>query len=249
VSVMALPKPLKVLVVDDELAFRKAIRASLAASGFTVEEAETGGEAVGAVLERPFDLVLLDINMPGMGGVEACQQIRALSPRTGIIMVTVRDTEEDKVEALEAGADDYVTKPFRLRELLARSCAVLRRRQPSLGEDPSILQAGNLRMDLNRRLLWKAGGQILLSPKEFELLSFLMKNQGAPLTHVKILHGVWGAEYGRERAYLRVYVRRLREKIEDDPANPSYIQTESWIGYRFLNPSDPNHLPSRNGDE
>ena len=246
---MALPKPLKVLVVDDELAFRKAIRASLAASGFTVEEAETGGDAVSAVLQRPFDLVLLDINMPGMSGVEACQQIRALAPRMGIIMVTVRDAEEDQVEALEAGADDYVTKPFRLRELIARSGAVLRRRQPNLGEDPTILQVGSLKMDLNKRLLWKAGGQIPLSPKEFELLSFLMRNQGAPLTHVRILHDVWGPEYGLERAYLRVYVRRLREKIEDDPANPSYIQTESWIGYRFLNPSDPNHLASRNGDE
>ena len=138
---MALPKPLRVLVVDDELAFRKAIRTSLAASGFTVEEAETGGDAVGAVLQRSFDLVLLDINMPGISGVEACQQIRALAPRMGIIMVTVRDTEEDKVEALEAGADDYVTKPFRLQELLARSGAVLRRRKPNLGEDPSILQA------------------------------------------------------------------------------------------------------------
>jgi two-component system KDP operon response regulator KdpE len=246
---MALPKPLRVLVVDDELAFRKAIRTSLAASGFTVEEAETGGDAVGAVLQRAFDLVLLDINMPGISGVEACQQIRALAPRMGIIMVTVRDAEEDKVEALEAGADDYVTKPFRLRELLARSGAVLRRRQPNLGEDPSILQAGNLKLDLKRHLLWKAGEQILLSPKEFELLSFFMRNQGAPLTHVKILHGVWGPEYGSERSYLRVYVRRLREKIEDDSAKPAYIQTESWIGYRFLNPLDPNHLASRNGDE
>jgi len=246
---MALSKPLKVLVVDDELPFRKAICASLAASGYTVESAETGGDAVGAVLQRPFDLVLLDINMPGMDGVEACQQIRALAPRMGIIMLTVRDAEEDKVEALEAGADDYVTKPFRLRELIARSGAVLRRRQPSLGEDPSILQIGSLKLDLKKRVLWKAGGQILLSPKEFELLSFLMRNQGAPLTHVRILNDVWGPEYGGERAYLRVYVRRLREKIEDDPAKPSYIQTESWIGYRFLNPSDPNHLPIPNGDE
>jgi two-component system, OmpR family, KDP operon response regulator KdpE len=248
-SVMTLPQPFSVLVVDDEPALRKTIRASLAASGFSVEEAETGGDAVGAVLQRPFDLVLLDVNMPGMGGIEACQQIRALAPRMGIIMVTVRDAEEDQVEALEAGADDYVTKPFRLRELIARSGAVLRRRQPNLGEDPTVLQVGSLKMDLTKRQLWKAGEQILLSPKEFELLSFLMRNQGAPLTHVKILHDVWGPEYCNERAYLRVYVRRLREKIEDDPAHPSYIQTESWIGYRFLNPSDPNHLRSRNGDD
>src|SRR5579862_9079430 len=127
---MASPKPLRVLVVDDELSFRKAICASLTASGFAVESAESGGDAMGAVLQRPFDLVLLDINMPGMDGVEACQQIRALAPRMGIIMLTVRNDEEDKIQALEAGADDYVTKPFRLRELIARSAAVLRRIQP-----------------------------------------------------------------------------------------------------------------------
>jgi two-component system, OmpR family, KDP operon response regulator KdpE len=241
---MVLPKPLRVLIVDDEVAFRNAVHTSLAASGFTVEDAGTGGDAVSAVLERPFDLVLLDINMPGMSGVEACQQIRALAPRMGIIMVTVRDTEEDKVEALEAGADDYVTKPFRLRELIARSGAVLRRRQSNPGEVASILEAGNLKLDLNRRQFWKAREQVALSPTEFELLSFLMKNQGAPLTHAKLLRSVWGAEYAGERASLRVYIRRLREKIEDDPAKPLYIQTESWIGYRFRNPLDPNYSVS-----
>jgi two-component system KDP operon response regulator KdpE len=246
---MASPKPLRVLVVDDERPFRKAVCASLTASGFAVESAETGGDAVRAVLLRPFDLVLLDINMPGMDGVEACQQIRALAPRMGIIMLTVRDAEEDKIQALEAGADDYVTKPFRLRELIARSGAVLRRTQPNRGEEPSILEAGSLKMDLKGRLLWKAGEQILLSPKEFELLCLLMRNQGVPLTHVRILHDVWGPTYVRERAYLRVYIRRLRQKIEDDPARPLYIHTESWIGYRFLNPLDPNYLTSRDEDE
>ena len=241
---MVLSKPLRILVVDDEVAFRNAVRTSLAASGFTVEDAGNGGDAVSAVLQRAFDLVLLDINMPGMSGVEACQQIRALAPGMGIIMVTVRDAEEDKVEALEAGADDYVTKPFRLRELIARSGAVIRRRRPNPEEVPSILEAGNLRMDLTRRQFWKAGERVPLSPTEFELLSLLMRNQGAPLTHLKILHHVWGAEYGQERASLRVYVRRLREKIEDDPAKPNYFQTESWIGYRFRNPLDPNNSAS-----
>lgn len=236
---ITLPQPFSVLVVDDEPALRKTIRASLAASGFAVEEAETGGEAIGVIQQRPFDLVLLDVNMPGVSGIEACRQIRAMAPRTGIIMVTVRDAEDDKVQALEAGADDYVTKPFRFRELVARLGAVLRRTHPDAGAEPGILQAGELKMDLERGTLSKAGEQIRLSPKEFELLSFLMKNQGMPLTHVKLLRAVWGPEYGGEFEYLRTYVRMLRKKIENDPARPQYVMTEPWVGYRFRNPSDP----------
>ncbi len=248
-SVTTLPQPFSVLVVDDEPALRKTIRASLAASGYTVEEAGTGGEAVGAIQQRTFDLVLLDVNMPGMSGVEACRQIRAYAPRMGIIMVTVRDAEEDKVRALEAGADDYVTKPFRFRELIARLGAVLRRTRTDLGADPVILRAGALKMDLEHHLLWKGSEQIRLSPKEFELLSFLMKSQGVPLTHVKLLRAVWGAEYGDELEYLRTYVRMLRKKIEDDPARPEYIQTEPWVGYRFRDPLDPDQAPRRHEDE
>lgn len=187
---------------------------------------------------RPFDLVLLDVNMPGLSGVEACRQIRALAPNTGIIMVTVRDAEEDKVRALEAGADDYVTKPFRFRELIARLGAVLRRTHVAAIES-GLVQVGNLRMDLDRRLLWKGDEEVRLSPKEFDLLSYLMKNQGFPLTHVKLLHAVWGSEYGSELEYLRTYVRMLRKKIEEDPARPDYILTEPWVGYRFRNPADP----------
>src|SRR5260221_3645139 len=222
--------PFSVLVVDDEPALRKTIRASLAASGFTVEEAGTGREAVGAVQQRPFDLVLLDVNMPGMSGVEACRQIRALAPRTGIVMVTVRDAEDDKVRALEAGADDYVTKPFRFRELVARIGAVLRRTHVEAGVEPIVLQAGDLKMDLDQRVVWKGNEQIRLSPKEFDLLSFLMKNQGAPMTHVKLLRAVWGPQYGNELEYLRTYVRMLRKKIEDDPAAPAGDQSMviSW---------------------
>src|SRR6202790_159220 len=158
-SVITLPQPFSVLVVDDEPALRKTIRASLAASGYTVEEAGTGGEALGAIQRQPFDLVLLDINMPGISGVEACQQIRALAPRMGIIMVTVRDAEEDKVQALEAGADDYVTKPFRFRELIARLGAVLRRTHTDISAEPGILQAGDLKMDIEHHLLWKGDDQ------------------------------------------------------------------------------------------
>jgi two-component system, OmpR family, KDP operon response regulator KdpE len=232
-------KPYDVLVVDDEAALRKVIRASLAASGFEVREASTGGEAVNLIRQGHFDVVLLDINMPGLGGVEACRQIRAFAPSVGIIMVTVRDAEEDKVRALEAGADDYVTKPFRFRELIARLGAVLRRTQAVREIDSGLLQAGDLKLDLDRRLLWRKGEQVRLSPKEFDLLAYLMKNQGAPITHIKLLRAVWGPEYGGELEYLRSYVRMLRKKIEDDPARPQYILTEAWVGYRFQNPSDP----------
>ena len=232
-------QPASVLVVDDEFALRKALRASLTASGFAVEEARNGEEAVGAVRQRPFDLFLLDINMPGVGGVEACQKIRGLAPQTGIVMVTVRDSENDKVNALEAGADDYLTKPFRLRELIARLRAVLRRTHARDAAQPAVLTAGDLEMDLPRRLLRRGGQPVHLAPKEFELLAFMMQNQGVPLTHAKLLRAVWGIEYGNELEYLRSYVKMLRKKIEDDPSKPEYILTEPWVGYRFRNPSDP----------
>ncbi|MGO9272330.1 MAG: response regulator transcription factor [Terriglobia bacterium] len=228
----------RVLIVDDEPPLRKALRASLTAAGFTVEEARTGDEAVAVAKQHPFDLVLLDINMPGLTGFEACRRIRALAPRTGIVMVTVRDAEDDKVRALESGADDYITKPFRLRELIARLRAVLRRTQLE-DSTQAVLQAGNLEIDLERRLLRRAGKQVHLSPKEFDLLAYLMRNLDAPVTHVKLLRAVWGPEYGNELEYLRSYVKMLRKKIEDDPARPEYILTEPWVGYRFCNPSDP----------
>jgi two-component system, OmpR family, KDP operon response regulator KdpE len=227
-----------VLVVDDELALRKALRLSLSASGFTVEEARSGEEALGTVRGHPFDLVLLDINMPGISGIDACRKIRGISPHAGIVMVSVRDREDDKVRALEAGADDYVTKPFNLRELTARLRAVLRRTRQETHE-PEVLEAGNLKIDFQRRLLWRGGEEVHLSPTEFELLAYMMKHPDAVLPHVKLLRTIWGPEYGGELEYLRSYVRMLRKKIENDPANPEYILTEPWVGYRFHNPSDP----------
>jgi two-component system, OmpR family, KDP operon response regulator KdpE len=229
----------KVLVVDDDFALRSALRKSLTAGGFNVEEARSGEEAVSAIRQQAYDLVLLDINMPGMAGVEACRRIRELLPQTGIVMVTVRDSENDKVEALEAGADDYVTKPFRLRELIARLRAVLRRTQSRDAALPVVVTAGDLEIDIERHVLRRAGQPIHLAPKEFELLSYMMQNQGIPLTHARLLRSVWGAEYGNELEYLRSYVKMLRKKIERDPAKPEYILTEPWVGYRFRNPSDP----------
>ena len=237
-----------VLVVDDEPALRKALRTSLIASGFAVEEARDGEEALLTARRHPFDLVLLDINMPGINGIDACRRMRGISPRAGIVMVTVRDSEEDKVRALEAGADDYVTKPFKLRELTARLRAVLRRTQAAEATQSSVLQAGNLKMDLERRLLWRGEEEVHLSPTEFDLLAFMMKNMGAPLTHIKLLRTIWGPEYGGELEYLRSYVRMLRRKIEDDPAKPEYILTEPWVGYRFRNPSDPDSPPAEDDE-
>jgi two-component system KDP operon response regulator KdpE len=164
-------------------------------------------------------------------------------------MVTVRDQKDDKVRALEAGADDYVTKPFKLRELTARLRAVLRRTRMSGAAEPVVLQAGNLELDLHERILRRNGEEIHLSPKEFDLLAFMMKNAGAPLTHIKLLRSVWGVEYGNELEYLRSYVRMLRKKIETDPAAPEYIVTEPWLGYRFRDPSDPDSPPESTHDD
>jgi len=224
-----------VLVVDDEPPLRSVLQTSLSARGFAVEEASSGEQALEIIPQRAFDIVLLDINMPGMGGLEACHRIRTLAPHLGIVMVTVRDAESDIVRALDAGADDYITKPFRFGELVARLRAVLRRRDS--GDVPAVLQAGNLEIDFERRVLRRAGKVIHLTPTEFDLLALLMRNQGMPLTHAKLLNSIWGPEYREELEYLRSYVRALRRKIEDDPSRPKYIQTEPWLGYRFHNPS------------
>jgi|HubBroStandDraft_6_1064221.scaffolds.fasta_scaffold32803_3 two-component system KDP operon response regulator KdpE len=238
-SAITSTRPSNVLVVDDEAGLRKIICTALGASGFIVEEARHGQEALAAIQLHRFDLVLLDINMPGLSGVETCRQIRLIEPSTGIIMLTVRDGEEDRVRALDAGADDYVTKPFRFRELKARLGAVLRRIRADVVEESGILRAGSLKLDLNQRTLWKAGRKIHLSRREFDLLSFLMKSRGAPLTHAKLLRAVWGPECGNELEYLRTYMRLLRKKIEDDPGKPQYLLTDPWVGYRFRDPSDP----------
>jgi two-component system KDP operon response regulator KdpE len=249
VNIMAPKQSCSVLIVDDEAALRRTIKTSLSASGFSVEEAGTGGDAVSVIQLRSFDIVLLDVNMPGINGIETCRKIRTLAPRTGIIMVTVRDAEEDKVRALEAGADDYVTKPFRFRELTARLRAVLRRIRIDVADEPNILKAGDIKVDLENRMLWKSDEEIRLSPKEFDLLSFLMKNQGAPLTHARLLRAVWGVEYGGEFEYLRTYIHMLRKKIEEDPAKPQYLLTEPWVGYRFRNPFDPDQPGVTSEDE
>src|ERR1700684_2563734 len=174
-------KPVKVLIVDDEPAMRRALSAALAASGRLVEAAQDAEEAIEAIHQQVFDLVLLDINMPGMGGIEACRRIRPLAPNAGIVMITVCDSLEDKVKALDSGADDYITKPFLLRELLARLRALMRRTGVGDLRLADVLRVGDLELNIEHRLLHKAGQEIHLSPLEFDLLSYLMRQPGVPI--------------------------------------------------------------------
>src|ERR1700731_4037714 len=225
-----------ILLVDDEPAFRKTLCKSLAVAGHTVEEASSGGEAVDKLADSSFQFVLLDLNMPGMCGLTTCRVIRSIAPRLGIVILSVRDTEQDRIAALNAGADDYLTKPFGLRELIARLNAISRRIQTEPADEPEVLRAGELEMDLHGHSVRRSGEALHLTPKEFELLAFLMKNEGSPVAHTTLLRTIWGPNYGNESHYLRSYVKALRKKIEVDPARPAYILTEPRIGYRFTNP-------------
>jgi two-component system KDP operon response regulator KdpE len=228
-----IPSHGKILIVDDESSIRRALRNTLHGMGFTVDDASTGEEALQRVREEKYDVVLLDINMPGIGGIRACREMRKSLPRLGILMLTVRDSEEDKVAALDAGADDYITKPFNIRELAARIRAAVRRSSVSYVDPDAEMRIGNIELDPARRLVRKGGEPVHLTPKEFDLLRYLMAHAGLPITHARLLHAVWGPEYGGELEYLRTFVRQLRKKLEDDPAEPAYLLTDSHIGYRF----------------
>lgn len=223
----------KILVVDDEPSIRQTLSMTLGKAGFEVAEAGTGEEALASIRSDHYEAVLLDMNMPGMGGMQACKEIRNLSPGMPILMLTVRDAPDDKVEALESGADDYVTKPFHMRELTARVRAAIRRSKTHDRLPEEVIKIGRISLDAGRRQVSKAGKPIHLTPKEFDLLQYLMQNAGKPIAHNRLLTAVWGPEYGGELEYLRTFVRQLRKKLEDDPANPKYLVTEMWYGYRF----------------
>lgn len=223
--------------MDDEPAMRRALSASLAASGYSVDDAASGEEALKKIAQQPFELVLLDINMPGISGIEVCRRIRPLLPNAGIVMISVLDALDEKVRSFDGGADDYVTKPFLLRELLARLRALVRRSGLEQTAEADVLRIGALELDFRGRLVRKEGREVHLSPTEFDLLAYLMQHPGVPIDHTKLLQTVWGPEYGSELEYLRSYVRFLRKKIETDPAHPEYILTEPWVGYRFRDPS------------
>lgn len=222
-----------VLVVDDDLSTRRALRVTLSELGFTVVEAARGEEALSLVRITWFDAVLLDVDMPGMGGVETCRAIRRAIARLPILMLTVMDSEDDKVLALDAGADDYITKPFQLRELTARVRSAVRRRNIQDTNRDAPIRYGRLELDPVKYRVLKRGRSIHLTPKEFEMLHYLMTHAGEPIPHARLLKAVWGPEYGHELEYLRTFIRQLRSKIEDDPKNPHYLLTDAYVGYRF----------------
>jgi two-component system KDP operon response regulator KdpE len=223
----------KLLIVDDEPAIRWALKKSLQGMNFEIAEAENAEQAIALARTARFEALLLDVGMPGMNGIEACRRLRKLMPLLGIVMLTVRDAEEDKVEALDAGADDYITKPFNVRELAARLRAVVRRSRAVRGNDAAPIRIGEIELDPARRLVTRSGAEVHLTPKEFEMLRFLMSNAGLPIAHARLLREIWGPDHGSELEYLRTFVRQLRKKLGDDAAAPRYLMTEPQIGYRF----------------
>jgi two-component system, OmpR family, KDP operon response regulator KdpE len=222
-----------ILVVDDDTSMRRALRVTLLGMGFTVVEAARGEEGLSLVRVTWFDAVLLDMDMPGMGGVETCRSIRRAVERLPILMLSVLDGEDDKVLSFDAGADDYISKPFQLRELTARLRSAVRRRNAQDTNRDATIRHGELELDPVKYRVLKRGNSIHLTPKEFEMLHYLMMHAGEPIPHSRLLKSVWGPEYGNELEYLRTFVRQLRKKIEDDPRNPKYLLTDAYVGYRF----------------
>jgi two-component system, OmpR family, KDP operon response regulator KdpE len=221
----------RILVVDDDPQIRRVLRTTLIAQGYEVVDARSGDEALERVRSEKLDLVILDMNMPGMNGIETCRSIRSNSD-TAIIMLTVRDSEADKVEALDAGADDYMTKPFGSPELLARIRAALRR-LPQVATGLQTVRVDDMEINFTTRRVTVGSKEIRLTPKEFDLLQYMVSHPNLPLPHTKLLQSVWGPDYGDEVEYLRVFVNQLRKKIEKNPSSPKYLITEPWIGYRF----------------
>lgn len=223
----------RILVIDDDPQIRRAMRATLTARDYQVSDSRTGQEGLEMLRASSYDLVLLDINMPGMSGLETCRLIRAGS-EIAIIMLTVSNAEKDKVDALDAGADDYITKPFSIPELLARIRATLRRLpQPPGHADLQPLLAKGVQIDLPAREVTVRGQTSRLTAKEFDLLSYLLARPNKTIAHRELLQAVWGPDYGDELEYLRVFINRLRKKIEPDPSSPQFLITDAWAGYRF----------------
>ncbi len=223
----------RVLVVDDEPQILRALETTLRGAGYTVETAATAGEALARAAARPPEAVILDLVLPDGSGVDVCRELRGWL-QSPIVVLSVVSEEQEKVEALDAGADDYVTKPFGVDELLARLRAALRRAGPST--EP-VIEVGELEIDLERRLVHRAGEPVSLTPHEFELLRVLAQHEGKLMTHRMLLREVWGPAYQNESHYLHVYISQLRRKLESDPARPQYLRTEPGAGYRLVNPA------------
>ena len=224
-----------ILVVDDEPAVRRTLRANLLARGYDVMAVETGEEALVHFDQHPSDLVVLDLMLPGLSGLEVCEALRAQSS-VPILVLSARGEEATKVKALDLGADDYLTKPFGIDELLARVRALLRRLGSAAGGD-TIVKVGDLTLDPAGHEIRRDEAKLNLTPREYDVLSYLIRNTGKVVTHRVLLQHVWGPEYGSETQYLRVFINRLRHKLEDDPAHPHYIVTEPGVGYRMIVPS------------
>jgi two-component system KDP operon response regulator KdpE len=239
------PEPLNtnqgaILVVDDETSVRRVLSATLTGMGFTVVAASRGQEAVELVKVAQFDAVLLDVDMPGMGGIEACRSIRCSNAFLPVLILTAMDSEDDRVVGLDAGADDYITKPFAMRELVARLRSAVRRKKThdtnqDAHKEEALIRYGELELDPVKYRLRKRGRRIHLTPKQFAMLHYLMMHAGEVVSQEQLLKYAWGPEYGDESTYLRVYMCQLRKKIEDDPLNPEYLITLAHVGYRFNN--------------
>ena len=227
---MSCAAPLRVLAIDDEPAIRRFLRTSLRAEGYDIIEAETAEAGLAEIRRRAPDLVMLDLGLPGMDGIEMIRRLREGGSTVPIIVLTSRTDEAGKVEALDLGADDYVTKPFGMDELLARIRAALRHRLQQEGERP-LFHSGDLAVDLVRRIVTVRGAEVKLSPREYDILRLLIRHAGKVLTHRMLLKEVWGGD--ADVQYLRIYIRQLRQKIEPDPERPTHIFTETGVGYRL----------------
>jgi two-component system KDP operon response regulator KdpE len=241
------PERFRFLVAAGNDDLRQSLVDSLAPAGYSLEEVRGEREAVDVARQGRFDLVLLGLDLsetsgPEASGLDACRKLRAREPQLRIVMAVADDRPEYEEAALDAGADDCIAAPFRFREVVARLGAVLRRVPRKRGPKARILRAGCLKVDPGRRLFYRAGREVHLSPREFDLLLFLMNNPETAFTHVKLLRALWGSEGGRDVESLRPHVNGLRRKIEDDPTNPEYILTEPWVGYRFHNPGSRSRL-------
>jgi two-component system KDP operon response regulator KdpE len=223
---------LRVLLVDDEVSIQRAVGPLLKSRGYDVEVVGTGAAAIAAIAARPADLVVLDLGLPDLDGIEVCARIRKVSD-VPIIVLSARGSEATKVQALDRGADDYVTKPFGPEELLARIRVAFRRRRGTGSEESGQMAAGDLTIDYDRRRVLRAGEEIRLTPKEFELLSLLARNADRVLTHRAILKAIWGVNAVEQPEHLWTLIAQLRKRIEVDPANPRYLVSEPWVGYRF----------------
>ena len=222
-----------ILIVDDDYAIRLGLRGTLQACAFCTTEAASGEQAITLLRARSFDAILLDIHMPGMGGIATCQEARRLEPGISILMSSVGDSQDEMIRALDAGADDYIAKPFHMRELTARLRAGVRRVRARSDRAATALKIGDIELDPAQRVVKKHGQPLHFTPKEFDLLHYLMSHAGMPVTHSCLLRAVWGPEYGSELEYLRTFIRQLRRKIEDRPAAPAYLLTDPHVGYRF----------------